>query len=164
MVAYLFPALCVLFVFGLAIFFKVSGALVFLLLVAGTVIQRQMGTDAAVLASGGLPGQTQLVESFVRIGLVALPFVISLFLLRGTLVRAKLPLHIIPLLAAASVCLLALPELLSSAQATSLVSSSVYVTLDKFHVAVYLIGVLSSLLLLSVELPKHHDRHSKHGH
>lgn len=100
---------------ALALVFRVSGVFLYLSMAAGYLMVQYLGDDAALVVGMAVRGQNS--DFIASIVLLLLPVVMSLVLLKKTLPKHKVLLHV-PLIIAVglSLAVLALPLLGSEAQ------------------------------------------------
>lgn len=165
------PVVALLFILGpilllalAVIVFKTNAAILFLLLCSGIVLDTMIGDDAVLVTKSGMPSGQATAESITHIGLIVLPVLVGLLFLRNTVSKAKLPLHILPGLMTGAALVLVVGKVLPAGVRSTILGSSMYLQLSKYQGMVFIIGVLTSLLIVSMSLPRHHDssKHKKH--
>lgn len=143
----------------LAWLLRSNPSLLFLSLCAGVVLQTFASREATELAA-----ETNLVfltSDLVNIALITLPMVLGLLLLRGTLDRSKLVMHILPAVCAGVLLMLATANYLPPSVRLELLSSQLWSELQKYSAAIIGLGVLASMLPLWLKQPRPH-RDKKH--
>jgi hypothetical protein len=144
----------------LVIVLRANASLVFLVLCSGVVLNMMIGDDAVLIANSGLADVNRGIESFVRIGLILVPTILSLLFLRKSVPKNRIAMQVPSALAVGSAILLLVAPLMNTSLITD---SSAYVELKKYQAAVFIVGILTGLLLNTLARQKHpHEQTSKH--
>lgn len=144
----------------LALLLRVSGVFLFLSLASGNLLLLYLGDDAGLASSMLVRGQNSYM--IAQLVLLVLPIVLSLFLLKRTLPKAKILLHL-PLLATTGLALatLALPLFDSNTQAKVFATQYGGMLRDYQDVIIGSAAVLALLVMWFTYRHKTEDKHKK---
>lgn len=142
----------------LALFLRVSAVFMFTSIAAGSLLVTYLGDDAGLAMRLMVRGPNTNI--FAQLGLLLLPVVLTLLLLKRTMPKTKLLLHF-PALAASSAALaaLALPYLDSNAQEKIYANQYGNMLLESQDVVV---GAAAILVLLLMWMTYRHKEDKKH--
>jgi hypothetical protein len=144
-----------------ALVFRVSAVFLFLSLAAGSLLVTYVGDDASLALGTLVRGQnTNLIAQF---GLLLLPVALTLLLLRKTMPRSRLLLHV-PVLVVTGLALaaLALPFLDAAAQEKIFANEYGNMLRESQDVAVGAAAILALLLMWLTGRHKEDKKHKKH--
>jgi hypothetical protein len=141
---------------------RVNGALAFLSLCAGSVFLTLAGSDTDLIASS--ISKSTMTEPAVKLGLVLLPFILCLLLLRKSISSAKSLLNIVPSVFASVLALLLIKPLLPGSLQASLAGSQSWTMLDQAQELVAAGGIVISFLFLFVTKPHEHSLGKRRKH
>lgn len=130
---------------------KSDPSLVYLSACAGVALQ---STVAARLTSALRGAHISLSLDTVSIILIALPILLAMFLLRGTIVRSKMLFHLPAALSLGVLLALAIVPHLSSSLTQQIVGSQGWDSVQKYGAIAVGIGVAFSIFIASVNTPK----------
>lgn len=146
--------------------FRVNGAVAFMSLALGSVLVRYTSADVASIVSGlsSHPG-TNLLQ-WVSIGLLGIPFLLSLLFTRRSVSGNKQFTNVLPALASGMLFALLLVPLFSVSLQAPLESQRLWQILSNLQTAVLLGGAFFSLLFLLLSHRGHtggdDKKHGKH--
>lgn len=142
----------------LALFLRVSAVYLFLSAAAGSLLVTYIGDDAGLALGMMMKGQnTTLIAQFA---LLAIPVVLSLFLLRKTMPKSKVLLHLVPLIGTGlTIAVLALPFFDSTTQ--SQIFANYYGDMFKDAQDV-IVGATSLMILFLMWITLKHKEDKKH--
>lgn len=138
-----------------------NGALVFLALCEGLIIDQTLGNDAINAFKMFFPKAGSVQESTLHLILLLLPAVLTIIFLRRQMAGAKMLFNIAPaVLTGATVALLAVPLLPGGIQA-EVKQAWLWSGMEPFKGVIIGSGALISLLLIWTSHKKHHHRRHK---
>ncbi len=148
---------------ALQLLLRTNTAVVFFAVCAGSVLVSAAGKDTDLLAHS-LGGSIQLSTNVAQAALVLLPGIFSAILLRKRVSKALLLLAVIPALSSTLVGLTIVYPFLSGSFQSTLNSSRGWPLIAQYYELIVVIGIISSLAVMAVTVPKHHkvDKHKKH--
>jgi hypothetical protein len=138
-----------------------NAAIVFLSLCAGSVLATYASNDALSVVSGKV-AQNNL-PSLVQIGLLVVPAILSLLMLRKSVSPAKLPLNAITAVAAGVLVVILVVPLLPGGVQANILQSSIWSQTAKYHSWAIAGGTFITLVSLWLTKP-HKEGHRKKSH
>ena len=138
-----------------------NAAIVFLAVCSGVLLQQQFGPDAHLILDAVLPRSSSVYGQVLDICLVALAPLIAMIMLRNKAKGLKYLLGIIPGVCTGLLMVLAIVPFVSSITQDNMKATEFWRNLYEFRGAVVLLGVVSSLLIITPG-KKHEDAHKKH--
>ncbi|HVS58680.1 MAG TPA: hypothetical protein VHD60_03000 [Candidatus Saccharimonadales bacterium] len=145
----------------LILWLRINAALVFLSLCLGDVLVQFVANDANLMLSGVTSRAT---PSNVKLLLLLLPAVLTMFFMVKTVKKSRLALNALPALGAGFLAALLIVPLLSAATADPIIHSDVWKQVQKLQDLIVGVSALVSLFFLWLQRPKAGDKHDKkHG-
>ncbi len=144
---------------------KVNGAIAFMSLCLGSVLVSYTSPDVTSLIAAFNPKHTLNTNQWVQLGLLVVPFLLTILFTRGSVNGSKRFTNVLPALASGLLFALLITPLLSSGLQHHIQSQSIWKQLSNGQTAVVLGGAAFSLLfLLFTHRTRGHDdkKHSKH--
>lgn len=151
-------ALIVLVPVALIVLLRANAALVFLSLCLGVVLVEFVANDADLMLSAV---STRATPNNVKILLLLVPVVITMFLMAKTVRHSRLILNILPALGTGFLLALLVVPLLPVHTADAVLQSSSWQQMQKLQDMIVGISALLSLFFLWLQRPKAHDKHGK---
>jgi hypothetical protein len=145
---------------ALITFFRSNAAIVFFALCAGSVLERYVSDSAALVANS--MGSRSNTDSFVHLGLLALPPLLTMFLLKKSIKPSKTIVNIFPAVAAGlTAAILAVPILPGGLQA-NVVNTEAWRQLSNYADFILAAGTGVALVALALTYKMPKDHHKKH--
>jgi hypothetical protein len=145
----------------LILLLRSNGAIVFLSLCAGSVLVRYVGSDALNVVSGRVSENN--LPSIVQIGLLLLPALLSLLLLRKSVPSSKLIFNALAAVAVGLVTAILLVPLLPGGVQANITNNSLWAKSGQYQSGIIAAGSLIALITLWLT---HHGKgrhhHKKH--
>lgn len=143
---------------------RTNSGVVFLAVCAGSVLLNAFGKDTNLLANSF--GSTVSVSTnALQAAFVLMPGVVSALLLRKRVPKSRILLAVIPAFCTAVVGLTLVYPFLSGSFQNTLVDSKGWSLIAQFYELVVIVGIVSSLTIITFTIPKHHqDKHKKVKH
>ena len=144
---------------ALTLFMRSNAAIVFFALCTGSVLERYASSSATLVANS-VTTQSN-TSSFVHIGLLVLPALITLVLLRKSISAAKTPLNVLPAVALGLVTALLVTPLLPGGVKANILNTEVWKQLNNYGDFIIAIGTGVALVVLALtyKIPKAHKKH-----
>lgn len=142
------------------LFLASNGAMVYLALCEGLIVNETLGNDAIQLLRSTFPSTNAIQESTLHLIILMLPAVLTMIFLRRQMGGAKAVFNIAPaILTGATIALLAVP-LLPGGVRHNIEQTWLWQGLDQFGSVIIGVGALTSLLLIWTghSKRKHHRR------
>lgn len=131
----------------LLLLLRTNSAVVFFCICAGSVLSLQLANEASLISSTLIKnGDVNL--AVVSIGLLTLPALLSMFILRGSVSTGKLVFSLLPSLATGGLLILLVVPLLPSSVSGQILASSAWGKLLQFQPIILVVGVIASIILL----------------
>jgi hypothetical protein len=163
--AYLPLAVAIGVPFLILMVLRINATLVFLSLCLGNLLVQFVGNDAhSVMALASKAGTTSPGQTYVKLGLLLLPVVLTALFMIKSVKGPKLVWNALPAIAFGLVFTLLLVPLLPAHDAHMLTSSTAWGQFLRLQTLIVGSGTLICLLFLWMQRPKHskEDKHSKH--
>jgi len=145
---------------------RVNGAIAFMSLALGSLLVAYAASDVNTIFGGFSANGSLSKYSWVQLGLLVAPFLLTVVFTRGSVKGSKQALNVLPTLACGLLCALLVTPLLPADMQHHLQHQTLWRQLDNIQTAVVLGGAAFSLLFLLVTHRKKHDeegkKHSKH--
>jgi hypothetical protein len=146
---------------------SVNGAIAFMSLCVGSVLVSYTSADVNSVFSSFSPHNTLLTNQWVQIGLLSVPFVLTILFTRASVHGGKRLTNLLPALASGLLFALLLTPLLSAGVQRHIEAQSAWHQLSDLQTSVVLGGAAFSLLFLLFtnrtrgghEGKKHHGKH-----
>lgn len=141
---------------------RTNSGVVFLAVCAGSVLLGAFGKDTDLLAhsfGSSVPVSTNMLQ----VALVLMPGIISAILLRKRVPKSKVFLALLPAFCTAVVGLTLVYPFLSGSFQSTLTASKGWTLIAQFYELVVVVGIVSSLTLIALTIPKHHNDKRKKG-
>lgn len=156
------PLILIAVIIGLPVLlgltFRVSAVFLFVSVAAGELLVRVVGDDAG-LALGAFV-KNQNTSTIANLILLILPVVFTIFLLKKSLAKSKVLLHIVPFVAVGSILFLFIVPILPSSLQVHILGDSITSSVVKSQDLI--IGASSLLILITMwSTYRHHEKH--HG-
>ncbi len=146
------------FITILLLLLRTNSAVVFFSICAGSVLSLQLASEASLISSTVIKnGDVNL--AVVSIGLLILPALLSMFILRGSISAGKLAFNLLPSLATGGLLILLVVPLLPSSVSGQILASSAWDKLLQFQPIILVVGVITSIMLLF--FTQNHKKNSK---
>lgn len=144
---------------------RTNTAVVFFAVCAGSVLVAAAGKDTDLLAHS-LGVKIQVSTNVAQAVVAVFPAIISALLLRKRISKPLLFLAIVPAISTALVGLTIIYPFLSGSFQATLTASKGWPLIAQYHELIVVVGIISSLLVLALTIPKHHneDKHKKGKH
>lgn len=141
---------------------RTNTAVVFFAVCAGSVLLSAAGKDTDLLAHS-LGSSVQVSSNMVQAGLVLLPAIVSALLLRKRISKGLVLITLVPALCASVVGLAIVYPFLSGSFQSTLVASKGWSLIAQYYEFTVAVGIVSSMFVLALTMPKHHHagRHKK---
>jgi len=146
---------------ALTIFLRSNAAIIFFALCAGSVLERYVSDSATLVANS--VGSRSNTDSFVHLGLLVLPALIAVLMLRKSIKPSKTVINAFPAVAVGLTgALLAVPILPGGLQA-NIINTDVWRQLSNYADFILAAGTGVSLvaLALTYKIPRDHRRKHK---
>lgn len=146
---------------AITVFFRANAAIVFFALCGGSVLERYVSDSAALVADSVVTRSN--TDSFVHLGLLALPALLTILLLRKSISSSKTVVNVLPAVAVGlTAALLAVPLLPGGLQA-NVMNAEVWKQLNNYADFILAAGTGVALvaLALTYKMPKDHRRKHK---
>lgn len=132
----------------LTLMLRSNGAMVFLALCEGSIVDKALGNDAITTLKAFFPRAGSISESTLHIVLLLLPALLTVLFLRKQMAGARMILNIAPaILTGATVVLFILPLLPGGIRA-DIMNTTAWTNISKFEGVIVGAGALISLLLI----------------
>jgi hypothetical protein len=144
---------------------RINATLVFLSLCLGNLLVQFVGNDAnSVIAIASKAGTTSPSQTYVRLGLLLFPVILTAFFMVRSVKGPKLLWNLLPAVAFGLVFTLLLVPLLPHAQASMLTGSAAWAQFLRLQTLIVSGGTLICLLFLWTTRPRggKEDKHGKH--
>jgi len=135
------PALAVLLL-------RVNGAIAFMSLCLGSVLVTYTASDVNTVLSSLMGKGPLYTDQWVQLGLLTVPFFLSLLFTKGSVKGAKAITNFLPAVASGLLCALLVVPLLNAAMQRQIHSVPIWHQLDNAQTAIIIGGALFSLLFL----------------
>lgn len=142
----------------LLIWLRINAALVFLSLCLGDVLVQFVANDANLMLSGVTSRAT---PSNVKILLLLLPAVLTMFFMVKTVKKSRMVLNALPALGAGFLAALLIVPLLPAGTANPIIHSAIWKQGQKLQDLIVGVSALVSLFFLWLQRPKAGDKHEK---
>ena len=143
---------------------RVNGAVAFMSLCLGSVLVTYTSSDVNAIFGGFSAGGTLSKYQWVQLGLLTIPFLLTILFARGAVKGTKRLINFLPALATGLLFVLLVVPLLSADMQHHIHAQAAWRQLDDLQTAVLLGGAMFSLLFLLVT---HHNKNpedtKKHG-
>lgn len=144
----------------MVVLLRANAALVFLSLCLGDVLQQFVARDTHSIVEAVRP---EASDSFIRLGLLLAPAILTAIFMIGTVRRRQMFFNILPAIGVGLLIALLGVPLLSSGLAVNIISSSAWQQLQRSQDIVVGLSALASLLFLWLQRPKTGGKlHGKH--
>lgn len=150
----IFIAIAALLVAVILMALKTNAAVVFFSLCAGSVLASQLGGEASLFLSSFIK-DGDMSRAITSIGMIVLPAIFSALFLKGTVNSSKLIFNLLPSLAAGALAVLLVVPFIPGGSREGLMSNQAWDYLDRFQPLILVGGILSGILLLWLNKPKH---------
>lgn len=149
----------------LQLLLRTNTAVVFFAVCAGSVLVTAAGKDTDLLAHS-LGSSVQVSTNVAQAAVALLPAIISAILLRKRISKTRLFMAVVPAFCSALVGLTIVYPFLSWSFQNTLTSSKGWPLIAQYYELIVVVGIISSLVVLALTLPKNHhkDGHKKHKH
>lgn len=131
----------------LILLLRTNGAVVFFSVCAGSVLSLQLSGEASLISST-LVKDGDLNMAIVSIGLLVLPAILSIFILRGSISSGKFIFNLFPSLATGALLVLLIIPLMPKNISGQILITDIWSKLLQFQPLILVFGVISSILLL----------------
>lgn len=145
----------------LLLILKTNTAVCFLALCAGSVLLAASGENAGLIATS-LTSGNGTSSNVVKVVMLLVPLAVCMILLRNQMPTHLMPLAFIPAVATALLATLLTVPLLPDNIRQPIVVTETWEILRQYQEAITGIGLISSLVLLSMSLKRPHGKHKKH--
>jgi len=144
---------------------RVNGAIAFMSLCLGSVLVTYVSSDVdGVFTSLSSSKNTLTTNQWVQLGLLVVPFLLTILFTRGSVNGAKRITNVLPALAAGLLFALLVVPLLAANVQRHIQHQAAWHQLDNLQTAVILGGAVFSLIfLLFTHRKRGHDDEKKHG-
>lgn len=148
-------------------FLRVNGAIAFMSLCVGSVLDTYTSTDVNTIVSSTSANHSLQNYQWVQIGLLIVPYVLTILFTKGSVHGGKRLTNLLPALSSGLLFALLLTPLLPADLQRNIHAVSLWRQLDNLQTAVVLGGAAFSLLFILVtHRTKHeegkHGKHAKH--
>ena len=145
-------------------FLRTNAAISYFALCAGTVLVASSGDNAGLIASSLTSGFNYSAD-IAKIALLLLPLIVLAVILRGQVHKTLLPLSFIPAVCTALLGILFVYPFLSKGLAGSISATETWDLLNQYRELIVGVGVVSSVVMITLTNKTPKDKHSKHhGH
>lgn len=143
---------------ALSIFMRSNAAITFFALCAGSVLEKH--SSSATLVANSFPTRSS-GSVYVHIGLLIVPALITLVLLRKSITTSKMPLNILPAVALGLTTTILLVPLLPGGVQANVLGTETWKQLDNYADFIITAGTGVSLVILALtyKIPKSHKKH-----
>ena len=145
----------------LFIVLRVKPLYIFVSIVTGYFLVTMLGDTAALTFGSIIHGGSS--DTFVKLALLLLPLIITLFLMRKTLSAAALPFQLILLIANALMLAEFIVPLLPPGTQHTIYSTQVGSILKQAHDVVIAAVAGLHVIVMWIMRPRHHGEHGHHG-
>lgn len=143
---------------------RVNGAIAFMSLCLGSVLVSYVSDDVNDLASSFAAKGSLAVHQWLQLGLLVVPFLLTLLFTRGSVSGGKKLVNLLPALASGMLGALLIVPLLPAGLQRQIHHVSLWHQFDSLQTAVILGGAAFSLVFLLFTHRKRHDEEDKkHG-
>lgn len=144
---------------------RVNAAIAFMSLALGSVLVTYTGSDVTAI-SGSMSAKNPSMSQWVQLGLLVLPFVLTILFTRGSVKRgAKLALNVLPALSSGLLFALLVIPLLPKDLQGQIHAEGAWRQLSNLQTGIILGGsVFALLFLLVTHRKKKHDEEEKKKH
>ena len=142
---------------------KTNTAVVFFAICAGSILVAAAGKDTDLLAHS-LGSRVQVSTNIMQVAFVLLPGIVSALLLRKRISSGLMIIALIPAICSALVGLTIVYPFLSGSFQSTLTASTGWPLIAQYYGVIVTVGIISSLILLALTIPKHNkdEKHKKH--
>lgn len=148
--------------FLLALAFRVSSVLVLVSMLAGDMLVKFLSDDATLALSAVT--KTQYVSVIAQITLLVLPIILTLLILRRSLARSRVVLHILPLAANGLLFFVLLLPLLPSGTQGDILHNPISKQVHSFQDLIVGATILLNLFVMWITYRSHDGHHKKGKH
>jgi hypothetical protein len=144
-----------------ALLLRSNAAVVFLAACAGVVLQDFLGPDAHMILEAALPRSGPLYGQILDFGLVLLPLLVTLIMLRKKSKGFKLVLGLVPIVCTGLLMAVVVIDFVSPISRGRITDTIIWKNISEFRGPIVGLGVVSSLALLKPS-KKSESSHKKH--
>lgn len=146
------------------LFLRVNGAIAFMGLGLGSLLVTYTSTDVDTVLANLTNKGVLAINQWVQLGLLLVPFLLTVLFTRGHVKGVKSILNVLPALAAGLLCALLVVPLLPAGLQRQIHGQAVWHQLSSAQVAVILAGAVFSLVFLLFTHRKRHGEEDKKKH
>lgn len=148
--------------FLLSLLFRVNALYMFISVISGELLVRYVGDDAGLAIGSIIKGQNG--PMIAQLLLLFLPVVLALLLLRHTMAKSKVLLHIVPLVGIVVTLMIFIVPLLASSAQRVLLDNQIVNNIVRAQDLIIAATCVSVLGLMFATGRHHEAKHGKHHH
>jgi hypothetical protein len=146
----------------LLLLLRTNTAVVFFSLCAGSVLVNYGGDTVITFADSFFVHGSAVVDSYLQIGLLFVPALLSTILLRKSFKKSKLIIFALPAFAVSLTGLLLVVPLLPGGVQHNVMATDIWKQVDSYRDFIILVSFVASLVVLWISKPSHKEKGKKH--